>query len=830
MTQDPQAAAAQAVSRNKRDGYDLEAGGILTRLDESRVFKASMLVLPAAVAGLLLAPQLATPSYPSGENLRGTVASANIKAPYDLDVADEETTEHLRDEAETQVRRVFDFDVQLGDKRAQAVAAAFSAMRSHIDEFWAARSEEERAGHPQEHKLADDKLKAELRAAMATAQPEAEKILGTSLSETQAAALLAAGYDAELAQMMGRAIRDALALPVVADRATVESDREKGISVQRVPDTGGPITTLADVDGITDISALRRDFPMRVKRLFPEALPQMRELVANVAGRLLEANLTFNRAATELAREVARLSVKTVKIAVKKGEMVIRDGERFSRRHVLILDALRDSSASTSIVLVALGAACVVLLLVAAGLWASRGGSRQRPLSSRDMLLLASLLVATLAAARLWLVIVSAVHDRFDTWPKEIFLFVMPLAAGAMIVRLVLRADLAVGFAVLSSVVVGLMTEGERLFPLYALLGCTLAASLLGTIAARSDLLRAGVWVGLGQAAAALALQLFSGETDAFVYLTTLPAALVGGILAGLATVALTPVLETVFGYTTDLKLLELANLNHPALKELIVQAPGSYHHSVIVGSLVEAAAEAIGANPLLARVMAYYHDLGKGCNPGYFIENQRAGQNPHDKLKPSMSAMIIRRHVTDGLDIARRYHLGGPILAGIAEHHGTTLIHYFHHKAKEQAEAEGATVAESDYRYPGRKPQSREAALVMLGDSIEAASRSLGDPTPARLQGLVNRIINLKFTDGQLDECDLTLKDLHTIARAFSRVLNSIYHHRPEYPELLKDITGTGKRQNGDSDPKPAKKAAKASDDVDTEPRPDNLRRLGLS
>ncbi|MEZ4271062.1 MAG: hypothetical protein R3C68_06410 [Myxococcota bacterium] len=213
-----------------------------------------------------------------------------------------------------------------------------------------------------------------------------------------------------------------------------------------------------------------------------------------------------------------------------------------------------------------------------------------------------------------------------------------------------------------------------------------------------------------------------------------------------------------------------------------------------------------------------------KGCNALYFIENQRGGRNPHDKLKPSMSAMIIKRHVTDGIEIARGYGLGEQIIAGIAEHHGTTLIQFFYHKAKE-LEDENNPVQESDYRYPGRRPQSREAALVMLGDSIEAASRSLADPSPARLKGLVNKIVNGKFTDGQLEECDLTLKDMHAIAKAFIRVLTPIYHQRVEYPD---PISKADKKTDGDSDQKPAKEA----DGVDSpseEDRPDNIRRLGL-
>ncbi len=791
------------------------------RLLSVRFVKPLTLVLPAALAGLLLAPQLASSNYPLDAGLLGTPAASNVKAPYDVEVVDEEMTERLRKEAVAQVRRVYDFDVQLGDSLAKRVEAAFALGRARLE---AAASE----GAAREGVLprsTEERLRSPLGQAIAPALPELEKALGATLKPDELAAMLVLRFDAEAAQLLARIIREVLAQPVVGQRLTLEADRDKGIVLQRVPDSGTPPKNVDEVDAIFDLETVRRDFPGRVRHLLPDATPQVRELVTMLGSRLLEPNLTPNRAASELASEVAALSVMPVTISVKKGEMVIRDGERLTRRHMLIFRALSETGNTTSIVLVAIGGACTVLVLILAALFALR--ARGVVLAPRDMIFCASLFLGTLALARLWLLAASAVHDRFQNVPLDAFYMVMPLAAGAMIVRLVLRVEIALWFGMLMSLIVGLLAEGERLFAFYALVGATLGATILRTMAARSDLVRAGLWVGLGQAAAALAVLLFGGTTDVMAYVITLPMALVGGFLAGLVTVSLTPVVELAFNYTTDLKLLELANLNHPALKELIVQAPGSYHHSVLVGSLVEAAAETIGANPLLARVMAYYHDLGKGCNPGYFIENQRAGHNPHDKLNPPLSAMIIKRHVTDGLEIARKHKLGEAIMAGIAEHHGTTLIHYFFHKAKEQAEPE-AQPQESDYRYPGRKPQSREAALVMLGDSIEAASRSLADPTPARLQGLVSRIINTKFTDGQLDECDLSLMDLHAIAKSFTRVLNSIYHTRPEYPELLKDLTG-GKKAHADPDSKPEKRP-KGPDEPGAGDRPENLRRLGLS
>jgi putative nucleotidyltransferase with HDIG domain len=251
--------------------------------------------------------------------------------------------------------------------------------------------------------------------------------------------------------------------------------------------------------------------------------------------------------------------------------------------------------------------------------------------------------------------------------------------------------------------------------------------------------------------------------------------------------------------------LLERASMDQPLLRELTVQAPGTYHHSIIVGNMVEAAAEAIGAKPLLARVSAYYHDIGKIQKPLYFIENQMGGENKHEKLAPSMSSLILIAHIKDGVEMARRARLEEPIVDIIQQHHGTRLISFFYQKALDQKGGDPAAVSMEDFRYPGPKPQTKEAGLVMLADAIEAASRTLIDPTPARIQGLVSRIINQTFADGQLDECELTLKDLNQIAAAFNKILNGIFHHRIEYPGQSAKTGGGRKRTNGDTDRQPA-------------------------
>jgi putative nucleotidyltransferase with HDIG domain len=291
--------------------------------------------------------------------------------------------------------------------------------------------------------------------------------------------------------------------------------------------------------------------------------------------------------------------------------------------------------------------------------------------------------------------------------------------------------------------------------------------------------------VGLVGVSLVVALGLYGGKGGGDIAMGALAALAGGALLLPVAVVGLLPVVEGAFGYVTDVKLLELANLNHPALKELIVQAPGTYHHSILMGSMVERAAEAIGANPLLARVCAYYHDLGKIRNPLFFAENQR-GENRHDTLAASMSALIVKRHVTDGLELARHWRLPKLVSDTIPQHHGTRLVGYFWAKAQKAAEeSNGRPVAvdEALFRYPGPKPQSREAALVMIADACEASSRALPEPTGDALRGLVAKRINEIFSEGQLDECELTLKDLNAIAAAMVRALEAIYHTRPEYP-----------------------------------------------
>jgi len=342
------------------------------------------------------------------------------------------------------------------------------------------------------------------------------------------------------------------------------------------------------------------------------------------------------------------------------------------------------------------------------------------------------------------------------------------------------------------------MFDSNMMVVIYAMLGGIVGAHGVRHCTSRSTIYAAGLKISVVSLAMALSFQTFNNSlfTMQSVYVALF--AIAGGIISAGLVSGLIPVIETLFQYTTDIKLLELANLNTPVLRELMVKAPGTYHHSVIVGNLVEAAAESISANPLLARVAAYYHDIGKASKPQYFIENQGGVENRHDKLTPSMSALILISHIKEGAELAREKRLGQPIVDIIRQHHGTALIKFFYERAKSQVGAGDQPIEETDFRYPGPKPQTREAGIVMLADCVEAASRTLINPTPDRIQGMVQKLINNIFIDGQLDECELTLHNLHEIAKSFNRVLNGIFHHRIDYPEPVHKGGGTKKSRSG--------------------------------
>lgn len=447
--------------------------------------------------------------------------------------------------------------------------------------------------------------------------------------------------------------------------------------------------------------------------------------------------------------------------------------------------------------------------------------------SPKHLTLLATVILATLLVVRGAAVLTRALATHFPAVPQASFEYALPVAVGAVLLAVLFTARVAFAGSLAISLLAALMVGMGLKFFLFAMVGGMVGVFAIPPVQDRSTFFKAGCWVGVANAYSLVAFAFLEGG---FLQLPVeVLAGLASGILTAVIASALLPALERLFDTATDLRLLELSNMTNPLLRQLIMTAPGTYHHSIMVGTLSEAAAEAIGANSLLCRVGALYHDVGKIRKPAYFIENQPEALARHNELNPRISSLIITSHVKDGIAMALEHRLPPAIVDLIPQHHGTRLVKYFFEKAKEAHDPGMGEVDEGDYRYPGPRPQTREAAILMLADAVEAAARTLNDPTPARIQGVVQRIINTIFIEGQLDECDLTLRDLHLIAKAFIRILTGMYHHRVDYPGVqLQDFA---KKRATDGDPGPKPPAGEKAADVPAAKRgPEDIKRLGLS
>jgi putative nucleotidyltransferase with HDIG domain len=400
------------------------------------------------------------------------------------------------------------------------------------------------------------------------------------------------------------------------------------------------------------------------------------------------------------------------------------------------------------------------------------------------LLVLMVLSMLVLSRAILWLAwkVVDNLNDPFNQLAS--YSYVIPLGAGAILVALLANGRIATVYSAFVSVLFGAAGGWDAYLMMWAMLVQCAGVYAITTYRERAALLRAGLVVGGVGAGAVLSLETIKGSGDALSHnLYGAGLAFLGGAVGvGLLISFSLPLLEGLFNVLTDVRLLELSNVNNPLLSELAFKAPGSYNHSLIVGTLAEEGAKAIGANSLFCRVAAFYHDIGKMNKPDYYVENQR-GVNPHDRLSPSMSALIIASHVKDGIKMAREAGLPEQIVDIIPQHHGTKLMTYFYEKAKRQSDPSLGPIKEEDFRYPGPKPQTREAAIFMISDAIEAAARTVEEPTANRLREMIRKVTNSIVVHGELDQCDLTFSDLDRIQEAFLRCLVSMYHHRVDYP-----------------------------------------------
>lgn len=495
--------------------------------------------------------------------------------------------------------------------------------------------------------------------------------------------------------------------------------------------------------------------------------PEDADALYQVAAGYVRPNQVVDEDQTRLRREAAMEQVAPVLVSVRQGETIVRRGEPVTAQDLVLIEAL-GLTGPRSGPKVYVGIFFLVLLEAAVFSRLLRRFNKGGSLDNNMLLALVTMMVVGTGVARLLII-------------EPLSAYIIPVAALGMVVTVILNARSALLLVTLAALNVGLLTDLNMRFSLVAVIVGALSLYLVSRVTQRAALLAAGLATMVLAFIAIFFVEMFTEASFADALRRSLWG-LANGALAGVLTVILLLILDTVFNLTTPLRLLELANPAQPLLKKMLQVAPGTYNHSIQMGNLAEAAAEAIGADPLLARVGAYYHDIGKTVRPEYFVENQIYVDNPHDRLNPNLSKLAITAHVRDGEHLAKLYGLPQPVVDIIKQHHGTSVLAFFYHKAVEEAANE--QVYEESYRYEEQKPRSKEAAIIMLADGVEAAVRAMQNPTRRKIQGVIQEIIKQKVEDGQLDESDLTQGDLHKIQESFDVSLRGLVGHRISYPE----------------------------------------------
>lgn len=760
---------------------------------------------------LILYPSLMTQKH---SYTLGDVAERDIKAPIDFLIEDKEATEAKRLLAVQEVRTVYDHNTILSSKLSVQVESAFDDIRVLFE------PKEE----PAESSTGTEQ-KASLSQQILQMKTVFEEKIGIPVSNGAYRILEREEFSTQVSDLITMILIEVLDNGVVANKDILLDKLDKGIVLRDIGTKKERI-----------VFSLRQFYGIDQAKTMVTVVGQpplknvsytVRNLVVDFVQLLIQPNITLNTSETEERKKQAGDLIKPILYKIKAGEMLLREGERVTSINLLKLKSLQAQTIKGNLLPKTFGAAMIILcLLITIYTLNVSQNSFFNGNPNKNLLFIASVLILFFFLARLSASLAASLPQNTPFLiPASSIVYGSPLAAGAMIICMFMGLRMALPFALVIAIGTTVIFKNRFDLFLYFFLSSAMAAYWMQHCRERKVFIKAGAKLGLLNLVLAVVLDLYVADTFGINIAWDAAFAFLGGIGAGIVAAGLTPLFEISFDYMTDIKLLELANLDQPILRRLMLEAPGTYHHSVIVGTMVEAAASEIDANPLLAKVCGYYHDIGKINKPLYFIENQRNGLNKHDKLAPSMSKHILISHVKDGVEMGKENKLGQVILDTIGQHHGTSVISYFFEKAKKKQNREA--IVEDDYRYPGPKPQTKEAGLVLLADVVEASSRTLDNPTPSRIQGHVSRMIDKAFSEGQLDDCELTLKDLNAIAKSYIKILNGIHHHRIEYSENPPIENENGKDGNSNR-----KQTARDQNirEADSRTGTSHLKRLGLS
>lgn len=484
----------------------------------------------------------------------------------------------------------------------------------------------------------------------------------------------------------------------------------------------------------------------------------------------IEPNLFID---TEKMEENIKEAQKNVqKVIIKKNQIIVKEGEPVTERQIEILKELGllnsglNKNYTSSFIFVAI---LVGLVLFIQYSYIARE-DKEIFNDNKLLVLISSVNIITLLLT-LGINVISP--------------YLIPVACGSMLITILINHRISLIVNLLNLIFVSVIVGFDPIVIVLSLLSIVLGSIALKKVQQRNDIIYSAIYITVVLGIISLTIGMISSNNlkENFIHTAY---TILSGIISGILAIGLLPFFESIFDVVTNIKLLELSNPNQPLMKKLLMEAPGTYHHSMMVANLAEAAAETVGGNPVIARVGAYYHDIGKTKRPYFFGENQIGKENPHDKITPNLSTLVILSHTKDGLELAKEHNIPKVIQDIIVQHHGTTLVKYFYYKAKNSSE-DSDEIKEEDFRYSGPVPNTKESGILMLADSVEAAVRSISDPTKGKIEEMVNNIINDKLNSKQLINCDLTLKDIEVIRKSFLKTLDGIYHHRIEYPSEKK-------------------------------------------
>jgi cyclic-di-AMP phosphodiesterase PgpH len=692
-----------------------------------------------------------TLSFRDGPAAPGMVAPRDIVAPRDLIVPDPDATARRRAEVSAEVLPIYDYD-------AGAPARFESQLRESFDKARTAYARTRPKGR---------------------VTPELADAFALPIGDEAFAALARQGFSSKLEDQFAVIGLDLYRGGVIDHRDLAPEARSRGITAR---DASSCRESRRRESGAVEFGNEARS--AIASRLADSPFtPRERAEAAAFLAATLRPNLVYDAPLTAERRSDTARGVESVFTRLPRGKVIVRRGDEITPRTAQWIAAVR-ASASEPATWVKVTGILMLQILAAWAFWLDARRQRRRRRERSTGVVYGSVLATGIVFAfviRAAYALAQALSPSLEGASGAVN-FAIPFAAGPIVVSLVAGMGPALLVALVFSVGAGVLMGLSFPFALFSVVGSLAGIYGLGRVGARSVLLAMGGIVASGNLVAIVALHFLNAGPWGWDFLFDALAGVAGGLTVSMVVALLLPVFEHLFSVVTDIRLLELSNQNLPLLRTLALEAPGSYQHSLMLGHLAEAAAEAIGADSLLARVSGYYHDIGKTKMPDYFIENQAKGYNRHDRLEPSMSALIIAAHVKEGVEMARRARLPEPIVTAIREHHGTKLIRYFFQKAVSKA-APGEEIAETEYRYPGPKPSTRILGILMIADAVEAASRTLIEPTPAKIRAMIRQIVDDCLRDGQFDECDLTMRDLSVIVEALERTVATVFHHRIDYP-----------------------------------------------